>query len=188
MLIGCGGLVALVVVVAVLAAVFSGGGTDTADSPVEEPGAKQPKAEQPKGAEQEGPSAGMGEPLNVGDVSWTVTNAQQATELTSPLGESKQGNFVIVDFDFTNNAGEAVTLDSASLALLDGEGRTSEVDTDNSMYVDPERDVFLQQVNPGVTRQGQVIFSVAPDASDFTLELGDTNMIEDNNGYVELGF
>src|SRR5829696_5300060 len=134
--IGCGGLVALVLVVVVLVAVL-GGGTDTADSPVEEPGAEQPEVEQPEGAEQEGPTAGMGEPLNVGDVSWTVTNAQQATELSSPYGDSKQGTFVVVDFDFTNNAGEAVTLDSASLALLDGEGRTSDVDTDNATYVDP---------------------------------------------------
>lgn len=177
----------VVLVIVVLVAVL-GGGTDTADSPVEEPGADQPENAQPEGAEQEGPTADMGEPLNVGDVTWTVTNATQATELASPMGETKQGNFVIADFDFTNNGDEAVTLDSASLALLDGEGRSSDVDTDNPMYVDPERDVFLQQVNPGVTRQGQVIFSVAPDASDFTLELGDTDMFSNNNGYVELGF
>jgi ferric-dicitrate binding protein FerR (iron transport regulator) len=43
-------------------------------------------------------------------------------------------------------------------------------------------------VNPGVSREGEVIFTVAPDASGFTLETGDTDMFADGNAYVDLGF
>jgi hypothetical protein len=46
-----------------------------------------------------------------------------------------------------------------------------------------EAEAFL-----GVTRRGQVIFTVAPGASGFKLQVGDTNMLSDKNGYVDLSF
>jgi Domain of unknown function (DUF4352) len=102
--------------------------------------------------------------------------------------EPKQGNFIIVDFLFTNNGDEAVTLDSASLSLLDADGRTSEPDTDTFGYIPPDKDVFLNQVNPGVTDDGQVIFTVAPGAAGFTLEVGDAAFFSDENARIDLGF
>ena len=95
---------------------------------------------------------------------------------------------VIVDFLFTNNGDEAVTLDPVSLVLLDAERRKSEPDTDTFGYIPPEQDVFLNQVNPGVTDEGRVIFTVAPDASGFTLRLGDAAIFGGETGLVELGF
>jgi hypothetical protein len=65
-------------------------------------------------------AVGIGDPITVGDVEWTVTDARQTKQLTQQ-GVSKQfakidlGNFVIVDFDFTNNGSDPVTLDSTSL-------------------------------------------------------------------------
>jgi hypothetical protein len=34
----------------------------------------------------------------------------------------------------------------------------------------------------------RVIFGVAPDASGFTLQAGDTDMFADKNAYVDVGF
>lgn len=141
---------------------------------------------------QGAPTVGIGEPVRVGDVSWTVTNASQANEIRQrgfgQFGDTKQGNFVIVDFNFTNNSNEAVTLDSASLALVDSNGNKSETDPDTFGYVPPDKDIFMENVNPGVTRQGQVIFTVAPGASGFKLQVGDTDLFSDQNGNVDLGF
>jgi hypothetical protein len=138
------------------------------------------------------PTVGIGQPVRVGEVSWTVTNARQASEISQrgfgQFGDKKQGNFVIVDFSFTNNSSEAVTLDSASVALMDSSGNKSEADPDTFGYVPANKDIFLENVNPGVTRQGQVIFTVAPGASGFELQVGDTDMLSDKNGYVDLGF
>jgi hypothetical protein len=50
------------------------------------------------------------------------------------------------------------------------------------------KDIFMEQVNPGVTKQGETIFTVAPDASDFILKAGDTDMFADKNAYIDLGF
>jgi hypothetical protein len=66
------------------------------------------------------------------------------------FGETKRGNIVIVDFTFTNNSSEAVTLDSASLSLIDSSGNKSEVDPEYSSYVLAKKDIFLENVNPRV--------------------------------------
>jgi hypothetical protein len=135
----------------------------------------------------------IGEPVAVGDVRWTVTNARQSDQLSqtgvsSKLAKTEQGNFVIVDFDFTNNGSEPVTLDNNSLALIDGEGRESQTRAEYFLYTPEDRRIFLERINPGVTEQGQAIFEVAPGASGFRLQAGDTKAFTDENGYVDLGF
>ncbi len=182
-LIGCGGLVVLVVaLVVVVAAVGGGGGSQTAGSGSGEEADDQPGATKVN-------AVAMGEPVKAGKVEWTVVTARGATSLKSSFGGGKKaGNFVIVDFNFNNGNKEAVTLDSESFRLIDSEGREFEVDTDTFEYVEPDKDIFLDQVNPGVSREGEVIFTVAPDASGFTLEAGDTDMFADENAYIKLGF
>ena len=64
------------------------------------------------------------------------------------FGETKRGNFVIVDFNFTNNSSEAVTLDSASLSLFDSSRNKSEVDPEYSSYVQPRRTYFWRTLTP----------------------------------------
>lgn len=142
------------------------------------------------GTEEVAPQAvPVGQSLDVGEVSWVVNGAEQATTLQSQFGGSSgEGNFVVVDFTFTNNGSEAVTLDTVSLTLVDGQDRRSEPDPDAFEYIEEGRDIFLEQVNPGVSREGTAIFTVAPDAADFTLELGDAAMFSEESGTVELDF
>jgi hypothetical protein len=133
------------------------------------------------------------EPVIVGDVTWTVTSAKQSRQLTQQgvtkqFADNKQGNFVIVDFDFTNNGSDAITLDNESLALVDSGGSESKPSSDDFLYVPENRRIFLERINPGVTRQGEAIFEVAPGASGFQLQAGDAQMFTDENGYVDLGF
>lgn len=142
------------------------------------------------GGNNETPTAGIGQTLTVGEAEWVVQDASQTEVLQSqfgPAGSDKQGNFVIVDFTFTNNTGEAVTLDPVNMTLLDAEGREFESDTDTFEYVPVEKDIFLEQVNPGVSREGRIIFTVAPDASDFTLEVGGAGFLSSEKGRVNLG-
>jgi uncharacterized protein DUF4352 len=149
---GCIGLILLLLVVAGgCAAILASIGGDT-DSKSGDSKLGAPKEEQA--------TVPVGEPVTVGDVQWTVTDARQTNRLESSLGQfgdPKQGNFVVVDFNFTNNGSEPVTLDSASLALLDGEGRESQADPGMFEYISKDRNIFLEQVNPGVTRQGRPI-------------------------------
>jgi Domain of unknown function (DUF4352)/zinc-ribbon domain len=135
----------------------------------------------------------IGEPVTVGDVTWTITDARPVTQLrqsgvSKQFAKTEQGNYVIVDFDFINNGSESVTLDNESLALLDSQGNESKPSPDQYLYVPENRHIFLERINPGVTRQGEAIFEVAPGASGFQLQAGDTNPFTDENGYVNLGF
>ena len=121
-----------------------------------------------------------------------MTNARYATVLRQKgfgsFGDTKQGNFVVVDFTFTNQSNEAVTLDSISLPLHDSKGRVYEADTDTFGYITAEKDIFLTQVNPGVTQEGAVIYTVAPDASGFTLHAGDLEFFGADEAKITLGF
>jgi Domain of unknown function (DUF4352) len=148
-------------------------------------------------AEQKGPKGKIGQTVKFSNVAWQVTSARQATELKAlkaPSYPKKQGNFVIVDFLFTNNADEATRLDPGSLTLLDGEGCEFEMQPNEFVYIDPVyiapgKNIFVENVNPGVTKDGQVIFAVTPETKDFTLRASDTDpFILDENAYIELGF
>ena len=55
------------------------------------------------------------------------------------------------------------------------------------MYVNPNKDLFLNQVNPGVTKEGRAIFDVAPDAKGLILRAGGTEVFSDKNAYINLG-
>lgn len=172
LLIGGGGCLMLVVLgllgFAGCLAALGSGGDETAEDP------------------QKNPTARIGEPLRVGDVTWVVEDARMVTELTSSYEEPIRGNFVVVNFTFTNEGREAVTLDTASMALVDSEGRRNEADPDKFGYIPDDRNIFLENVNPGVTDQGQAIFTVAPGSSGFELELGDADLFSDVHGTVPL--
>jgi hypothetical protein len=113
-------------------ALFAGGGEEGGSGSGE---SRERKAQQA--------AVDIGQPVHVGEVTWAVTNARQVSEIREKgfgrFGETKRGNFVIVDFTFTNNSSEAVTLDSASLSLIDSSGNKSEVDPDYSSYVPTKR-------------------------------------------------
>jgi hypothetical protein len=162
-----------------------------ADSqPKEQP---QPKAApQPKEQPQPEPQRkyAVGQLAPVGDVEWRVTQAYPTTQLKDIYGfdPPKRGNFVVVQFQFTNNRAESVTLDQTHMALIDSQGREFEPDVETFGYIPTEKDIFLEQVNPGVTERGMVIFTVAPDAGGFTFRGDDLDFWEERTAKVALRF
>jgi len=172
---GCGGLILLLLLVAggCTALVASiGGNTDSKSG----------------ASKEEEQTVAIGEPVTVGDATWQVTEARQANQLTAQFAEPVQGDFVIVNFDFTNNGSQPLTLSSQSMTLIDSTGRESNADPDKFQYIPRDRNIFLENVNPGVTDQGQAIFTVASGASGFNLQVGDATAFSNENGYVDLGF
>jgi hypothetical protein len=186
---GCGGLVALVVLIVVVGALIGGSNQETGvEENKEQGGGEKVQEEAPQ---QKQASYGLNETVQVGDAAWIVTNAQKTNELADPFGvrPAKQGTFVIIDFQFQNGGNEAKTLHQQALQLVDSSGRESDPDPDDLLYVPQDRNILMQQVNPGVTQPGQVIFTIAPDASDLKLILKDTNLFrsEQNQAEVDLG-
>ena len=129
-----------------------------------------------------------GDEVEAGNFTWTITEARRANTLTSVsgFGDPKQGNFVVVDFELTNTSNSAQNVTSNSIKLKDSEGNESEPDTEVFEYIERDKQLLLEQINPGVTQEGEVIFSVAPEASGFQLELGTGPQAQ--RGLVDLDF
>lgn len=122
------------------------------------------------------------------NVEWKVKEAFFTDQLKSTFGTQKRGNFVVVDFTFTNNRPEEVTLDpELHMVLKDSQGREFGADVDAYEFVPTDLDLFLEPVNPGLSADGRAIYEVAPDAAGLTLTLDDVEMMEDQSAVFDLG-
>ena len=169
---------ASIALLVVIAAFVSGCGGEQAD---EQDGTQQ------KTESTEKTTASIGEPLTVGSVQWTVTDVHQLDKLFTPSG-SEPGNFISVDVDFTNNTNQDITLATPFLALVDSEGDEFQPDIDdNFMGVEPSKNMFADQVEPGTTKEGTIVFSVDPGTSGFKLRVGEARFASNKTGYIDLG-
>jgi hypothetical protein len=211
---GCLGIVGILFLLALIGAALDGGGDETAggggqqaqdsgqeqqaqQQAVEERQVQEQADEGQQGQEQEAeaarnpqpkPEYTVGQTARVGSVEWTITDAYRTTLLRSNFGTQKRGNFVVVDFTFTNNRSEEVTLDpELHMILKDSRGREFGTDPDAWEFVPTRLDIFLEPVNPGISQDGRVIYEVPPDAEGFVLILDDVEFWEDKTARYDLG-
>ena len=150
----------------------------------------EPQKEEPEPESKPKPESkySVGQTAQAGNVEWIVTDAFLTKQLKSTFDTQKRGNFVVVDFSFTNNRPEEVTLDpELHMLLKDSQGREFGSDLDAWEFVPTDLNIFLEPVNPGVGTEGRVIYEVAPDAAGFTLTLDDVEMLEDKSAVFDLG-
>ena len=178
---------ALLITVAALAGGCGGG--EEADSSADEAAEQSTEAvetESTTGSE-EGAEHSIGETVVVGDVAWSVTDAEESDILVSRLG-SEEGNFIIVDLIFQNNSNQDITFATPFITLVDSEGREFEPDIEhNFTHIEPEQNIFAAHVQPGVTKEGKVIFSVEPDSSRFQLRVGEARFASEKSASIDLG-
>ena len=139
-------------------------------------------------------AAALGQTVTAEDVSWTVTDATEETELhayTFPP-KSVPGSYVSMAFTVENDSEEPVTLTGDTMTLLDASGIEYQPEPDrNSTFVRPELNILFNEhslLEPGETKEGRVNFEVLPRASGFVVLLGDTDPTTSEGEYVDLGF
>ncbi len=160
-----------------------------AEKQEEEPQEEEPQEEEPQAEKQPKPKPeySVGQTAQVANVTWKVSDAYLTNLLKSNFGTQKQGRFVVVDFTFTNNRNEEVTLDpELHMVLKDSKGREFGTDPDAYEFMPVDLDIFLKPVNPGVSTNGRVIYQVAADANGFTLKLDDVELMEDKSAVFDL--
>jgi hypothetical protein len=139
-------------------------------------------------------AAAVGQTVTAGDVTWTVTDASQETELRSYTfpANTIPGNYVSMDFTVENVSEEPVTLTGDTIALFDASGTEYRPQPDrNSTFVRPELNIVFNErslLKPGETKEGRVNFEVLPGSSGFVALLGDTDPTVSEGEYVDLGF
>ena len=170
---------------AVVAAFVGGcGGEEASNSPADEVDEQAEQETEPA----EEPVASVGDTVSIGNVQWTVTDVLRSDILFSRLG-LEEGDFVIVDVGFRNNSNQDVRLATPFVTLLDGQGREYEADIEhNFLHVYASENMFVDQVNPGASKEGKIIFSVNdPDASGFKLQVGEARFASGETAYIDLG-
>ena len=112
---------------------------------------------------------------DLGVSSITVTSAKQAQTINTSVGDTFEGNFVIVEFDYTYGGSAPADTGEPPFQVYDGVNNAYSLHSEaTSAYgIDHDRTLTFTTVQPGVPTQGTAIFEVSPDAEDFTLLVAD---------------
>jgi len=107
-------------------------------------------------------AAGIGDQVQDGSFAFTVTEVETGIE---SLGESflraeAQGMFVLVHVKVTNVGSEAQMFSGGNQTLLDAQGREFSSDVGAAVMNVEDSEQFLNEINPGNTVNGTVVFDV----------------------------
>jgi hypothetical protein len=162
--------VGIVILGAVGAAI--GGGT-SAKSPVATPAETQSAAAAPA---KKKPVNGVGRDYRDGKFAFTVTKIKKGVHRVGDqyVGQTAQGQFVLVYVTVANIGNEARTFDSGSQKLKDAEGREFSADTEATIAMGDESKAFLEDINPGNGVHGILVFDVPKSIKLKSLELHDS--------------
>ena len=135
-------------------------------------------------AEQEGeapPEKDAADGFGIGDVAqdgkfeFVVTEVETGVEQVGSeyLNETAQGQFVLVHLEVTNVGDKAQTLFDSSQHLIDTDGREHSADSSAGIYIENNK-VLLNEINPGNTLSGVLVFDIPADATPASVELHDS--------------
>ncbi|QWC15826.1 DUF4352 domain-containing protein [Cellulomonas dongxiuzhuiae] len=173
-----------VVLVVIVGGALGGGDDDTASSAspasatATDAGAVCSAADEAAAGEATAPdpaAAGIGTPVRDGKFEFTVTAIEPGVARIGDdlFGKDAQGQFTLADVTVTNIGDEAQYLDGSSQKLVHGQGRKHSADTSAAIYLG-DAESFLDQINPGNSVQGTVVFDLPADAAPASLELHDS--------------
>lgn len=133
------------------------GPSDTQQNTASPPAAEQ--AQETPFSVQEGDTTYYG--ATSSGVGVAVLKVASEPYLIGGMGEPVRagGTFVIVTVAVFNSQSSAITMDNGLFDILDPNGNVYSASAQN-MQVDPANDLFLAQINPGITKTGQVVFDV----------------------------
>ncbi|WP_307834442.1 DUF4352 domain-containing protein [Paractinoplanes lichenicola] len=158
-----------------IGAISAAGGGDGSDPVVpEEPAAAV--ATSPKKAAPKRATPGIGAPVKDGDFQFTVTGMKCGVAKVGNqyFGEKAQGQFCLVSVQVKNVGDEAQTLIDSVQKAFDAKGTEYSVDSGAAIYANEEQQVFFEDVNPGNTVRGKLVFDVPKGTKLTTLELHDS--------------
>lgn len=178
-----------VVVAIVFLGVVIGAATLPSDAPSpdeNDPGQAAVGGDEPAGTEAGAKEHQTGETFTVGSgdkqVEYTVTDVKTASNVGGEYGEDADAQFVIVTVEMTNNAQESFSVSTEPYRLVDSQDRKYEVDTDAQGWA--ENSILYEQLDPGVTKTGVLIFDVPEDQSERKLRIEPAGMFSTADAHV----
>lgn len=152
--------------------------TPTATAPVADVGAVDAGTDEaPVVADPpEASGSGIGNSVDDGQFRFTVTKIDcgNASVGKGIMQEDAQGQYCLVNMTVENIGEEAQTFDSSSQYLYDTQDRKFDSDTGASLSMEDLGNSFLNEINPGNSVDGVVVFDIPVDATPARLELHDS--------------
>ncbi|MDO5495489.1 MAG: DUF4352 domain-containing protein [bacterium] len=132
---------------------------EASDAPEEEPAVQEPV------------TAAIGDAVEVGDFTVTVTGIEAGIERVGNeyFGDEAQGQFVKVNLAVTNNGDSAEHFLDSLQKLMDEQGR--EHSSSSSVIYLEDENLMATQINPGNTAEGSLLYDIPADAVPAVLKL-----------------
>lgn len=160
------------VIIVVIANIAGGGSkTDTSNSNSNDSSKTTPTEAKPSMPK-------IGEVARDGKFEFTVVSMEcgKASVGTNEyLTQKAQGQFCLVNVTVKNIGSEAQTFDSSSQFVYDAANSKFSADGTASLYVNPQGSTFLEQINPGNSVTGILVFDLPKDKTPITAELHDSS-------------
>ena len=155
--------------VALLVLALTGCGT----APTTETGYDAPKDGKAKAAAKKA-AQGIGDKVRDGKFEFTVldTSKRAAVGENQFLRQRAQGVYILVKVKVENIGDEPQMLDNTSQKLFDTKGRQFSTDTEAQIALDSE--ALMEDINPGNSVKGILVFDVPDGAKPAKLELHDS--------------
>jgi hypothetical protein len=145
-----------------------GGGTQTT---TQQPAQDRPAENQPA----EPAKAGIGDKVRDGKFEFVVTKVQSGMKVIGRepiLQEKPQGQFVLVHVNVSNIGDAAQYLSASDQYLFDGQDKR--YSADDTAWSALENNPLLEQVNPGNSVKGIIVFDVPKTVKPTKIELHDS--------------
>jgi hypothetical protein len=190
---GCLGLLGIIVLIGVVAALGGRGGTTTSnpnEQPTSAPAAQaNASASEPTVAST--PMPAVGQDMRVGDVRWKVLSAENMgdtlksdDQFTKDL--KTKGFFVKVQFEIENLSKDMLSYGGAD--LIDDKDRTFKNSPDAIVFIpEEERSLVLSNLNPNLAKTITEIYEVPAGATGLRFIAGDLDMLGSEEMMIDLG-
>jgi len=119
--------------------------------------------------------AGLNQAVRDGKFEFVVKSVTcgKAQVGNSTLGKKAQGQFCLVAITVKNIGNEAQSLFGDNQTLFDTKGRKFSADTEAAIYVEDSKTLY-EEINPGNSITGTLIYDVPKDAKPAKIELHDS--------------
>lgn len=104
----------------------------------------------------------------------SVSQARSVGDTADGLGDTAQGQYTVLHVTVTNIGQQPQTLDDSSQYLYDSTGRKYDASTSADIDINGSDQVFLNDINPGNTVNGELAFDMPAGTKAVKAELHDS--------------
>lgn len=171
--IGCGGIIALIVLIFIISAIIVIVGNDATDeTATSKPKETTTQDETPETEETK--IIGIGETLEIKKISFTVNSIEETQQITAGNGMMKYSPdaegavYLIANVTVKNDGTEMIQTDSSFFKLIAENGATYSPST---ILVADDKFFTFEGINPGLALTGNVVFEMPSGLTGLTLQV-----------------